>query len=208
MARTQEICSTLAQTLGLSLKEVTEVARRIREAGYFVKETRSKESPRATPGHIANLLLALMSGNSTRKVAQAVERFEFTHRLNQEHWDFSNNPELAKFFKEEMPSFVYKDATLVCAVADMIRIARDRPDVFTHQFSGMSLTINQRTYTGSINLVVNEYDPLRKMVYSGPLDFIHDDYVEADRWGDLSVQSGVTCFTFDAIGHLLRRDDE
>lgn len=72
MSSSVEVASTLARQLGISETTAVEVTRRIRAAGLFVRQTRSASSPAPSAQDAANLLIALMSGHSTRNVAETV----------------------------------------------------------------------------------------------------------------------------------------
>lgn len=72
MSQSVEIASALARQLGVSETTAVEVTRRIRAEGLFVRQTRSATSPAPGAKDAAHLLIALMSGHSTRNVAEAV----------------------------------------------------------------------------------------------------------------------------------------
>lgn len=81
MARTVEIVSVLQNLTGKRFDEISLLARRLREEGLWVRETRSPNSPRPTARHVAHLILAILHGGvpkaATRAVKQYAENYEY-----------------------------------------------------------------------------------------------------------------------------------
>jgi hypothetical protein len=76
MLKSEELVMLLAYAAYLPIDEVSLKARRLREAGLFVRETRSPSSPRATPRHLANLVVMLLSdapASSARRTINLAE---------------------------------------------------------------------------------------------------------------------------------------
>lgn len=110
LSRTADIVRVAAEEFGVSEKTVSEIVRRIREEGLFVRETRSRtKSPAASARHVAHLIIALMSGAPSRKAAEAVNRAshaEVDSYAIQKYWSASRNYILAneqwrRFFVDE-----------------------------------------------------------------------------------------------------------
>lgn len=80
MIRTEGIVATVSECLGLEAKDVSLIVRRLRESGtehgieYWVRETRSANSPVPSPRHVAHLLIAILSGEPAIHAKRAVDR--------------------------------------------------------------------------------------------------------------------------------------
>jgi len=76
MIKSADIIAVISTEAALPLDFVALHARRLREAGLFVKETRSPSSPRVQPRHVANLLFMLLSEQPAAFAAKTIERAE------------------------------------------------------------------------------------------------------------------------------------
>lgn len=72
MVRGIDIIAAVASGTGLQLRNVQEIARRVREAGYFAKETRAAASKQASPRHAAALLLGVLADVPASHAGKAV----------------------------------------------------------------------------------------------------------------------------------------
>lgn len=207
MARTQEIWSTVSHVTGVPFSEVSEIGRRIREAGLFVKETRSPNSPRATPENVANLLIAIMSGASSRKAAEAVERYRSTSRFNRQHYEFADQ-EMEDFARKNLPVLLNPAASFVDCVTDLVTAARDVSGIFETELKYTGIEVEQRTFSGIVNLQVSKYNPLPAEIYSGPILFENDDFCDLQPEDCLTVTAALGPSVFSELGRILRRPEE
>jgi hypothetical protein len=204
MAHTPEIISVTAQALGLPFAEVSTKVRRLRLAGHFVKETRSASSPRPTPEHVAKLLLGLMSGASSLKIAEAVDL------LAEARWD---NPEVTLNGDEEewryaaslLPSLAVRGHSAVDMTADLVAAARDNEQAFASTFKESYLALDQTTSHLTFQLEVHTKVPFRDPKPSATLEYLNEAEELRHSYSELIFRSQLNLAALDQIGTVLRR---
>lgn len=112
------------------MKRVAEVTARIRPHGFFVVETKSKSSYRATPRHAACLMYALMTdapANSTPDVLKEAEGI-WTAGCSQDGCDM-----LGKLFNGKMLN-LFNPHNVIDGMATIIEMASIDPELFNFIF--------------------------------------------------------------------------
>lgn len=204
MSSSVDVAAALARQLGISETTAVEITRRIRAAGLFVRQTRSAASPAPSAQDAANLIVALMSGHSTRNVADAVTAAHGAsindHAQKKYFWAGSNyvlgHPENRKWFVDEawradkyaehrrapMREFTgeaYQEKgdgySFPEVLASLIEILAAYPEFF-HAFGASTVS----------------YDPDRNR---GEIEFFHSHF-DSDR-NEYEIQDSGRHFTFE-----------
>jgi len=199
---TDEISDAAAKQTGLPFKEVYEYLRRIREQEQFPKLPRAKELPPVSDTALANLLIALLSGLPPQKAHIAVHRLADATLLSGDHKHIEQGR--AAFERLGAPLTVFLDPkhTFTQAVAALFGMARKGPAAFEETFRYTSVSIDQRRYSGKINLEVEDFTPLPKSVLSTLID-----YSPAEEFfdGDLQIHAQVSALTIAALARAADR---
>lgn len=210
MARASDIIAAFAADLRKPAKDVTEIARRVREAGHFVKETKSLASPRATPRHCANLLMAIMSSEPAKRASRAIavaERMQWdNHHLPQIESDPIINDQINRW---EMRVFRYPSHSLLDGVAALFAFARANPNIFDQSYHMENSYVEIERHQGSAQICLSERSTL---IVSDPKPFYgHVNYWDSLNFNNkssMTITYRVLFRTIRNIGQLLAHDEE
>lgn len=177
-----------AQT-GIDTTEIALKARRLREAGLFVKETRSPQSPRATHRHVAHLIMMILADAPALYAERTIERAD--RLLNSDTRSANKNQEAGPnfdIFKREGTSFVD-------AIEWLLAEAAANPDWFGFAFSQTWLEFEPLSFRGCLYLevldrapmggkrifesVLHFFDPSNELTNSAPKAFSRTTRIEA-----------------------------
>lgn len=125
MLKTSNLHALLHTRTGMDMDTIGLYARRLREAGLFVRETKSSASPRATPRHIAHLLIVLLAEEPATRVARTIARADDLKatRESHDHLRIWENP-------TDDIRFFYKEHSFTDAVEHLVKCAIEAPDWF------------------------------------------------------------------------------
>lgn len=196
MAKAADIIATMAHVAGCSVEDLTEIARRVREGGYWVRETRSPNSPRATCRQCANLVAALLSGEPARHAARGVERLANTI-ISQESM---NHLEQCAILPGPLSQLWKGEHSFIDALEILFEAARNNPSRFS-RYKSTSIEVSHLTYEGTI--VLNGYDLLNdEDNISVTLHFWNP---ETFHFGDLEISSRISSALIAEVGKLLAK---
>lgn len=155
MIKSADIIAVIATEAALPLDFVALHARRLREAGLFVKETRSPSSPRVQPRHVANLLFMLLSEQPAAFAARTIERAGELY-ANPNGIEQANQlrawPEFRKLYCDPDHKFV---DLLEC----LIEVAAQKPYWFENGsesvFACSRVEFSRQEFIGSVSLEVS-----------------------------------------------------
>lgn len=172
------------------MKRVAEVTARIRPHGFFVVETKSKSSYRATPRHAANLMYALMTdapANSTPEVLKEAESIKSDGLRQDAHDEHDIHDAFSKIFDGKMLN-LFKSHNVLDGMAIIIEMAGNDPDLFkslfveplndgvfeisNYHFCEFSIPFNIDRINHVTGMTIEKKTQADKVIY----DFIHIDY--------------------------------
>lgn len=199
MTKAVEIFSVYAVSLGMPLQEVTEIARRVREGGYFVKENRSANSPRATARHCANLLAAILSDEPARHAARGVKNAEqaITDHNDIKHTKGFQLKEPLDVFTNEGHSFIDAlEALFKCAILD--------PIYFEERFTQTQISYQTIKCIGDIRVHENDLEKPGGYLIDFCIGYANDAVCGLHR-GEMIKEMIIGIETIAAVGRLIAR---
>jgi hypothetical protein len=156
MRKAQDLIMMLAYETVTPLDEVSLKARRLREAGLFVRETRSPNSPRATPRDVAHLLVMLLS---ERPASAAKQTIDDAMEMTIGSGDLKHTRQFDAMLGH-LSVFQDDDHSLVDALEALIKCAIDDPDEFIEEpgrrFWETYVTFNRSEFSATLHLVVGD----------------------------------------------------
>lgn len=199
MTKAVEIFSVFAVSLGMRLEDVTEIARRVREGGYFVKENRSANSPRATARHCANLLAAILSDEPARHAARGVENAQLAIT------DHGETKHAANFqLKEPLDIFTKENHSFIDGIEAIFKSAILDPVYFEERFRGTTISYQTIKCIGDVAVCENDLE--------NPGDYLIDfrigyanNAVSGLHRGEMIKEMIVGIETIAAVGRLIAR---
>lgn len=151
MIKSADLIAAIATEAALPLDVVSLHARRLREAGLFVKETRSPQSPRVQPRHVANLLFMLLSEQPAAFAGKTIERaaeLAINPDGLKETEQLTAWPEYGKVYGDPEHSFL---DVLEC----LIEVATKRPHWFDEGrdavFAGTYVSFSRQEFIGEVH---------------------------------------------------------
>lgn len=206
MARSVDIIAAFASVLGLRMGDVTEIARRAREAGHFVKETKSPESPRATPLHCANLLVAILSNRPAKQAGKAIDQAR-SFRCNDQHLkNIENDPVFQSTSHRALRVFSMKNHSLIDGLEALFDYSATNPNYFASAFNIAASSVEMEVRHGSATIHVHSRSALieeDRPRFSGMIKYY--DALNCDN-GDLTVTAQTTFSIIYKIGQVCARE--
>jgi len=198
----RELISLMASTLGLELKEVELQARRAREAGFFVKQTRGKDSPRPQARDAAVLLLLCMVGAPAGRAPEVLDRLSKTNRSKIEV-DPSEAIERSEI-QNGLSILLEEGHCVVDAISDLIKYAY-LDDQFDFHFANSVISFNQSEHELELSLVLNPHFCADRFQNSDAIAALYkcEDVPPFD--GHLVRMSEIGIQPIGIIGRALRR---
>lgn len=189
MLRAGNLIAMLHAETGIDATELALKARRLREAGEFVRETRSPNSPRATHRQAANLLVMILSDGPALYAERTIRRAEALHNTDAKH---ARDNERAG---EEFELFKREETSLLDALTFLIERAADNPDWFGHAYRQTFVEFEPLAFRATLYLhvlgpgplggvvlfdsLLNFADPSNELTSSAPLSFRRTTRIEA-----------------------------
>jgi hypothetical protein len=202
---TDEITDAIAKATGLPFKEVYEYLRRIRENDQFPKLPRAKELPTISDIALANLLIALLSGLPPQKAHVAVLRLADAEVF----YDHFKSLERSKADLERLgtsfAAFLVPQHTFIEGVAALFNVARKGPSVFEETFRDTWISIDQRRFSGEINLQEVDHGTGRNRAFRFTVDY---SPAESFFDGDLKILARVPASTIAALARAADTKDQ
>lgn len=201
MTKAIEIFSILAGELGMRIEDVTEIARRVREAGYFVKETRSPQSPRATPRHCANLIAAIMSDEPARHAARGVANAELAVT------DYGDIKHTRMFNLDgHLKTFQIEDHSFIDGIEALIKCSIDDPVYFEERFEETIISYETIKGIGNIELHENDLENPGNYKIDVMIEYVNQQKCSMNR-GELLKETQIRVRTIGALGRLIARGE-
>lgn len=156
MSRTQNLANMLAHLTRLDSTEVVLKARRLREAGMFVKETRSPSSPRPKAEDAARLMFMLMSDTPANSAKETIDRGCRLHISDGSHKHALNFPT----FERPLDTLRKKKHSFLDALTALIEWAAKNPlhfgDSPSAVFNETSIEFDRLAFRATIYLRMME----------------------------------------------------
>lgn len=174
MLRAGNLITMLHAETGIDATEVALKARRLREDGLFVRETRSPNSPRATHRQVANLLVMILSDAPALYAKRTIARAEAMRNQDVKH--VLHNEDAGADFDV----FKSDDASFVDCLEALIRRASEDPEGFEQAYRNSYLEFEPLSFRATIYLDVLGPGPLGgRRIFEATLNY-------ADHSDDLS----------------------
>lgn len=164
--RAGNLIAMLHAETGIDTTELALKARRLREVGRFVRETRSPNSPRATHRQVANLIVMILSDAPALYAERTIARAEAMRNMDLKHARQNKDagPEFAVFKQE--------DASFVDVLADLIQKASDNPDWFAHAYRNTYIEFEPLSFRALVDLDVIGPGPMGgRRMFAARLNF-------------------------------------
>lgn len=161
MLKSRELVSLIASEADLDFDDVMLKARRLREAGLFVRETRSPNSPRVTFRHIANLLTMLLSEEPASSAEQTIQNVESmkAEYIEQKLLEYN-------FERRNLPNFFASDIPTKHNFVDILEILigfssknNEYGIEFDHLFENITVDFFKGTYTADVIINFHAFKP-------------------------------------------------
>lgn len=157
--KAQNLIAMIATVTGLDVDDVALHARRLREVGLFVRETRSPSSPRVTSRHVANLLTMILS---ERPAAYAEKVIGDAQSLAGETLTGGDLEYCAKALDGRLEIFT-QEHSFLDALEALVMLAIECPSDFERQplakFREVLVIFDRQNFTAHIDLDF-EADPV------------------------------------------------
>ncbi len=212
MAVTPEIAGAVATVMGIRVEDVTETIRRIREGGFWAKETRSPTSIRPSLRDCANLIGALLVGGPAKYAANAVVnlgnsieegnvKFIEINDINKNHISDEHRLNTYNLFSK----FNQRGHNLIDGIELSLNIVANCYDKFSSRIGGFSIEVNTLDFTGVIGFGLRKED--QDLFGFKFLEFQQTYYNKgATRRGDFNAYSQCTGATLLQIIEVFRRE--
>ena len=203
--KAKNLIAMLAEQTGIDFDQVTLHARRLREEGLFVRESRSPKCDRANPRHIANLLVMLLSeqpAGHCKKVIGQAEALEVDRIfLDQNARHFAGRSDALEIFSQAH--------SFMDALETLVALAIECPEDFdsdvlsSARFPMLSVTFDRQAFTGQIDLsisnqhenilerdvnwraLIHYHDIHRRPGRGASRDFLQQNVIEADLFKEI-----------------------
>ena len=203
MLRAGNLIAMLHAETGIDATELALKARRLREAGLFVRETRSPASPRATFRQAANLLVMILSDAPALYAEKTIRRAEALTNNDTKHAQHNERA------GTDFDIFKKQETSFVDALAFLIEKAAGNPDWFAHAYRQTFIEFEPLSFSASIHLHVLGPGPLGGVVLFDSLLHFFDQRNELTSSAPLSFRrtTRLEAPLLRAIGSEFARQD-
>lgn len=207
MPKAAEIISAISVETGITMDEVTEVARRLREqppgGELWVRETRSPQSPRATPRHCANLLGALLADHPAKHVGKTIAQMQNSLLEGESLKHVRQYPP----FEGPLRTLQTPQHNFIDAIESIIKEATQNLHLFGEIFKYTSISFEKITFEGTIILQI--HDKFNQLISGERGVDVILNYSNSETFhdGDFFRESRIGIKAIARIGRLLAKDD-